>query len=197
MRAEEISLPEDLNLIPTQIAIQAGELIMSQEAGAPQSKRSQSPAYVYGPMVYQFPSDGEAGDGKGKPKSNQGINFLILILIVVLVLGGVIIYLKENGIDVKRLSLKPPFWGRQVVKPATEDYLQSPVIIQARVAANSLYLREGPGMAYVATYLLPENWNVSLVGDYHTDNNGELWAKVSVQTDEGLQEGWVSRRFVE
>lgn len=170
---------------------------MSQEAGAPQLKRSQNPAYVYGPMVYQFPSDREVEDEKKKPKSNQGINFLVLALIVVLVVGGVVLYLKENGIDVKRLSFRHPFWEQQVPKPATEEQQQSPVIIQARVAADRLYLREGPGMEYLATYLLPENWGVSLIGDYLTDNNGEVWAKVSVQTDDGLREGWVSRRFVE
>jgi hypothetical protein len=113
------------------------------------------------------------------------------------VVGGVVLYLKENGIDVKRLSFKPPFWEQQVTKPAIEIQRQPPVIIQARVAANSLYLREGPGMEYVATYILPENWGVSLIGDYLTDNSGEVWAKVSVETDEGLREGWVSRRFVE
>jgi hypothetical protein len=52
-------------------------------------------------------------------------------------------------------------------------------------------------MEFVATYLLPENWGVSLVGDFQTDNRGEVWARVLVQTDEGLQEGWVSRRFLQ
>jgi hypothetical protein len=173
---------------------------MSQEAGAPQLKRSQSPAYVYGPLVYQFAPEREVEkemNEKEKPKSNQGINFLILGLIVILVVGGVVLYLKENGIDVKRLSFRPPFGEQQEAKPAIEIQQQPPVIIQARVAADRLYLREGPGMEYVATYLLPENWGVSLIGDYLTDNNGEVWARVSVETDEGLREGWVSRRFVE
>src|SRR5262245_8373045 len=116
---------------------------MSQEAGAPQMKRSQSPAYVYGPLVYQFAPEREVENEmneKAKPKSNQSINFLVLGLIVVLVVGGMVLYLKENGIDVKRLSFKPPFWEQQVSKPATEAPQQSPVIIQARVAADRLYL---------------------------------------------------------
>jgi len=173
---------------------------MPQEAGAPQLKRSQSPAYVYGPLVYQFAPEREVENGmneKEKPKSNQGINFLVLGLIVVLVVGGVVLYLKENGIDVKRLSFKPPSGEQQVSSPVNEDQRQSLVIVQARVAADRLYLREGPGMEYMATYLLPENWGVSLIGDYLTDNNGEVWAKVSVETDEGPREGWVSRRYIE
>ena len=170
---------------------------MSQDAGAGQSKRSQSPAYVYGPMIYQFPNEREGENEKGKPKNNQPANFLVLILIVVLVMGGVIIYLKENGIDVRKLSFRRPFGEGQILRSANEDQQRSPVITQARVAADRLYLREGPGMEFVATYLLPENWGVSLVGDFQTDNRGEVWARVLVQTDEGLQEGWVSRRFLE
>src|SRR5262249_32261024 len=131
-----------------------------------------------------------------KPKSNRGINFPVLVLIVVLV-GGVILYLKESGIDVRQLSSRRPIWEEQILNRANEGQRQSPVITQARVAADSLYLRQGPGIEYVATYLLPENWDVSLVGDYQTGNDGELWARILVKTDEGLQEGWVSRRFLE
>ena|SRR5215831_18547644 len=170
---------------------------MSQDAGAGRSKRSQSPAYVYGPMVYQFPSDHEGESGKGNPKGNKVVNILVLVLIVMLVMGGVVLYLRENGIDVRQLSLKPPFLGRQVLRGVDEEQRKSPVITQARVAADRLYLRDGPGMEYVATYLLPGNWGVSLIGDYQTDNDGEVWARILVQTDQGIQEGWVSRRFLQ
>jgi hypothetical protein len=170
---------------------------MSQDAGAGQSKRSQSPAYVYGPMIYQFPNEREGENEKGKPKSNQGVNFLVLIMIVVLVMGGVIIYLKENGIDVRQLSFRRPLGEGRIFRGANEEQQISPVITQARIAADRLYMREGPGTEFVATYLLPEKWSVTLVGDYQTDNSGEVWARVLVQTDDGLQEGWVSRRFLE
>jgi len=170
---------------------------MSQDAGAGQSKRSQSPAYVYGPMVYQFPSDREGENEKGKPKSPRGVNFIVPILIVVLVMGGVIIYLKEIGVDVRRLSFRRPFLEGRVFRGANEEQRQSSVITQARVAADSLYLREGPGMEYVATYLLPENWGVSVIGDYQTDNSGDVWVRILVLTDQGPKEGWVSRRFLE
>jgi hypothetical protein len=148
-------------------------------------------------MVYQFPQEREGENEKGKPKSNQGVNFLVLILIVVLVMGGVIIYLKENGIDVRQLSFRRPLGEGRIFRGANEEQQRSLVITQARVAADRLYLREGPGMEFVATYLLPENWGVSLVGDYQTDNSGEVWARILVKTDEGLQEGWVSRRFLQ
>jgi len=148
-------------------------------------------------MIYQFPNEREGENEKAKPKSNQAVNFLVLILIVVLVMGGVIIYLKENGIDVRKLSFRRPFGEGQIIRSTNEEPQRSLVITQARVAADRLYLREGPGMEFVATYLLPENWGVSLVGDFQTDDKGEVWARVLVQTDEGLQEGWVSRRFLQ
>lgn len=170
---------------------------MSQDAGAAQLKRSPSPSYVYGPMVYQFPHDRETEEEKKKPRSNQGINLLVIVLIIMLIVGGVVLYLRENGIDIRQLSLRSPVWEREVLNRANEDRRLPPVITQAKVAADSLYLREGPGIKFVATYLLPENWDVSLVGDYQTDNDGDVWARILVQTDEGIQEGWVSRRFLE
>ena len=170
---------------------------MSQDAGAGQSKRSQNPAHVYGPMIYQFPSDREGEQVKGEPKSNVAVNFLVPILIVLLVMAGMIIYFKGNGIDDKRLSFRGPFLEGRSFRGASEEQSQSPVLTQARVAADKLYLREGPGMEYVATYLLPENWGVSVMGDYQKDNNGDVWARVLVLTDQGTQEGWVSRRFLQ
>jgi hypothetical protein len=170
---------------------------MSQDAGAGQSKRAQNPAYVYGPMVYQFPADREGEDENGKPKSNYAVNFPVLVLIVLLVIGGVVIYLKEKGIDGGQLGFRRYFGEGQIFRGANEDQRRSSVITQARVAADRLYLREGPGMEYLATYLLPVNWGVSLVGDYHTDNSGEVWARVLVLTDQGPREGWVSRRFLQ
>lgn len=175
---------------------------MSQDAGASQSGRSSGPAYVYGPMIYQFPPEREVVETeKAKPKSApspssaQGVNFLVLLLIVVLVVGGVILYLKEHGIDIRQLSSRRSDWKEQTFNSANEGQRQ--FTTQARVATDGLYLREGPGMEYVATYLLPANWDVSLVGDYQTDNDGEVWVRVFVETDEGLQEGWVSQRFLE
>jgi hypothetical protein len=172
---------------------------MSQGASADdskQSKRFQNPAYVYGPMVYQFPPEQEVE--KEKPKSNQGVNFLVLVLIIILVVGGVILYLKENGIDIRQLSIRRAIMGQEIFRPAGENHLQPPPLVtQARVAVESLYLRDGPGVEYVATYLLPEDWDVSLLGDYQTDNYGEVWARVLVETEEGAQEGWVSRRFLD
>jgi hypothetical protein len=168
---------------------------MSQDAGAAQSKRS--PSLVYGPMVYQFPPDGEAENAKSGAKSYKLGDHPVAVLITLLVIGAGILYFRGNGIDVGRLNLRSSFTEGQMLTGAYDSRRRSIVLSQARVAADRLYLREGPGMIYVATYLLPENWRVSLVGDYETDNYGEVWARVLVQTNEGLQEGWVSRRYLQ
>ncbi|MGE0130092.1 MAG: SH3 domain-containing protein [Blastocatellales bacterium] len=159
-----------------------------------QSKRAQNPAYVYGPMVYQFPPDHDGE--KEKSKSSQGVNFLVLALIVVLVIGGVILYLKESGIDIRQLGLGRAIMGQPIFRGINEGRFPPPDATQARVAVDTLHMREGPGVDYGATYLLPEDWWVSLLGDYQTDNNGEVWARVLVETEQGTQEGWVSRRYL-
>jgi uncharacterized protein YjbI with pentapeptide repeats len=120
--------------------------------------------------------------------ARNGINFLALVLtITVAVAGGFIYYLKANGIDIRHLNSNR----------ANENNLRFGNTIKARVATANLYLREGPGENYEATYLLPENWLISLLGDYRIDKKGEDWARVLVETDGGSQEGWVKRRFLE
>jgi hypothetical protein len=58
-------------------------------------------------------------------------------------------------------------------------------------------MREGPGLEYEATYLLPEFWEVSLMGETQADTNGDPWARILVDTDQGPQEGWVSQRYLD
>lgn len=169
---------------------------MSQDAGAGHAKRSPAPAYVYGPMVYQFPSEGESEPEKSESKSNKPGNIPVIVLIVLLVLGAFVLYLREGRVEVGQLNFRNSLGESQAFNTATYDSGDSPLITRARVAANRLYLREGPGMIYMATYLLPQNWGVSLMGDYKADDYGEVWARVLVETDQGVQEGWVSRRYL-
>lgn len=169
---------------------------MSQDADAGQGKRSQAPAYVYGPMVYQFPSESEGEPEKGEPKGSKPSNIPVIVLIVILAMAAIVLYQRESKVDVGQFNFRNSFGDGQMFTSANYDPRNSPIIAQARVAAERLYLREGPGMIYVATYLLPHNWGVSLMGDYKTDDYGEVWARVLVETDEGLQEGWVSRRYL-
>ncbi|MBO0858314.1 MAG: SH3 domain-containing protein [Chloracidobacterium sp.] len=159
---------------------------MSQDASAGQSKR-----YVYGPMVYQLPGE-EEKSGSGK----QAWNFPAGALIALLVGVAILLSFRERAAEVGRFNPRSSFGEERIFRDANEDYRISASKTYARVAVDRLCLREGPGTIYAATYLLPKRWRVSLIGDYRTDNYGEVWTKVLVRTEDGPQEGWVSRRYL-
>src|SRR5262249_2941340 len=154
------------------------------------------PAYVYGPMVYQFPSEQAGESESGKPRGFQNVNFLATVLIIVLAVGGGVLLIEGKGGEIGEWRFYRATPGERVFGGEDENEPQSRVLTRARVAADRLYLREGPGTEYVPTYLLPENWDVSLTGDYQPDYHGDVWARVLVETSEGAQEGWVSRKFL-
>jgi uncharacterized protein YgiM (DUF1202 family) len=64
------------------------------------------------------------------------------------------------------------------------------------VTADALNLREGPGDMFVVSYILPRGTEVTLFGEEHRDLNGNVWLRVSVETLEGRQSGWVHGRYV-
>jgi hypothetical protein len=156
-------------------------------------KRPPNPAPIYGPMVYQFPA--EDYEVK-KPQRGEGAGLLVLFLTIILVLGGVFLYLKESGVDVKPI-IERQLAERQLNNGQAPERPRSGTAISARVAASRLYLREGPGANYVAIYLLPYNWPLSILGESQVGNDGEVWIKVRLQTEQGPQEGWVNRKYVQ
>jgi len=131
---------------------------------------------------------------------------VILLVIVLMSVMGVIIYMNSYGLSISQLgsqfgsqsgSQSGSQFGRQLDSGrGNETRLEPPVVTRAKVAVNSLYLREGPGVEYVATYLLPQGWAVSYLGDARPDNNGDIWVKVLVQTKQGPQDGWVNRNYL-
>lgn len=128
---------------------------------------------------------------------NQSWNFPGVILIILLAAAVILFSLREKGTDVGQVNLRRSFGEERIFSDANDDYRIPSDRTYARVAAGRLYLRDGPGTMYTATYLLPKNWDVSLIGDYRTDDYGEVWARVLVQTGDGPREGWVSRRYLE
>jgi hypothetical protein len=126
----------------------------------------------------------------------------ILLVFVLISVVGVILYMYGNGLSISQLAsqfgsqLGSQYGSQSGSDRRNEIQLGSSVITRARVAVNSLYLREGPGVEYVATYLLPQGWAVSYLGDSKPDNNGNIWVKVLVQTEQGPQNGWVNRNYL-
>jgi Bacterial SH3 domain len=119
---------------------------------------------------------------------------VILLVFVLMSAMGVIIYMESSGLSISQLGSK---LGRQLGSGrGNETQSDSSVVTRAKVAVNSLHLREGPGVEFAATYLLPQGWAVSYLGDSKPDNNGDIWVKVLVQTDQGPQNGWVNRNYL-
>ncbi len=173
---------------------------MPQDAGAGemnQPKRLPNPAYVYGPMIYHFPHEQGGENENGKSGGNPKRSYLAPILIAFLAIGGLILYMGGNGVDIGRLNFSRAISGQYIQGGTVGEYrLQPRELVRARVLADRLNLREGPGTEYLATYLLHENWSVSLLDEYSVDERGEVWARVLVETEDGPQNGWVSRRFL-
>lgn len=89
-------------------------------------------------------------------------------------------------------SVAPP-----VVAPVMPASQQSEVTGYARVAAERLNLRVGPGAQYAAINVLPRNWEVAILRQLHIANDGETWVEVMVKTNQGWQKGWVTQRLLE
>ncbi len=68
--------------------------------------------------------------------------------------------------------------------------------VPARVAADSLYLRERPGTQHKAHYILPRDWPVTMLEESHRATDGEVWVKVRVETQQGTQLGWVNQKYL-
>jgi len=89
-------------------------------------------------------------------------------------------------------SVAPP-----VVPPVIPAGQQSDVMDYARVAAERLNLRAGPGAQYAVINVLPRNWEVAILRQLHITNDGEAWVEVMAETNQGWQKGWVTQRLLE
>lgn len=121
---------------------------------------------------------------------------MVLFITIILVLGGVFLYLKASGVDVMPI-IERQLAERQLNNGQVIESPRSGASTLVRVAASRLYLREGPGANYDPTYLLPYDWPLSILGESQVGNDGEVWIKVRLQTEQGPQEGWVNRKYVQ
>lgn len=145
-------------------------------------RRLDDPDYGYGPPGYQY-YDSQGYDPSEYerlaryPRSSEGSGFYVFFLIVLLV--AVFAFIGKVGTG-----------GTEVIE------VQPGAVVSARVASDSLYLREGPGTQYKADYILPRGWQVSILGESRRDDYGEVWVKVRVETAQGAQEGWVNQKYL-
>jgi uncharacterized protein YgiM (DUF1202 family) len=118
------------------------------------------------------------------PRFNGG--FVILVIVIVLIL--------LFWVDLPRLRLRSNL--NTAFIPALENTVTRPITDNRYVVADNLNLREEPINDARVNYILPRGTKVTLLGDSYQAINGGVWLKVSVETFEGTQVGWVSQRYV-
>jgi Bacterial SH3 domain len=135
------------------------------------------------------------GQKKLQPQVRGG---MIYVLLVVVVISALILLLRSffpgtigniNGVIFRPQVTQEP---APTIQPGVSP---SPAVV-AKVDVDGLHLREGPGTQYNASYILPRDWTLTILGDYSTDDVGDVWVRVLVNTDQGPQEGWVNRRYI-
>ncbi|MGE0130107.1 MAG: hypothetical protein AB7U82_18640 [Blastocatellales bacterium] len=130
-----------------------------------------APPGYYDPQRYELVED----DRPQMRQRSEGNGIFVFFLIIVLAAGYLFIGKTGSG-------------GTREPGSSPEEF--------ARVAADSLYLRRGPGIQHRADYILPRNWPVSTLGESHVDNDGKVWIRVRVETQQGMQEGWVNQMYL-
>lgn len=84
----------------------------------------------------------------------------------------------------------------QLPGTGTTVYTTPEILGTARVAGDNVNMRTGPSENYRAAVVLPRGWEVYVMRQSHIDNYGEVWIEVSVRTDQGMEKGWINRRYL-
>jgi uncharacterized protein YgiM (DUF1202 family) len=116
------------------------------------------------------------------PRFNGGLVILVIVIVLILLFW----------VDLSRLrsNLSTAFI------PAVENTVTRPITDNRYVVADNLNLREEPINDARVNYILPRGTKVTLLGDSYQAIDGGVWLKVSVETFEGTQVGWVNQRYV-
>lgn len=92
-----------------------------------------------------------------------------------------------------------------VIQPPIEAIPNSPIVPPVTAAplggigfvtAENLNMRIAPGQQSQAIYILPRGVRVEYLGESYQEQDGDFWVQVRIQTNEGPQVGWVSRRYI-
>jgi hypothetical protein len=128
--------------------------------------------------------------GYNRPRFNGGFALLAICLLVILLFW----------VDLPRLRSNL----NTVIIPAVQDSVIRPIpdtvtrlITDNRyVVSTSLNMREEPINDARVSFILPNGTKVILLGESHQGIDGDVWLKVSVETSEGRQVGWVRQRYL-
>jgi hypothetical protein len=82
-----------------------------------------------------------------------------------------------------------------VIRPIP-DTVTRPITDNRYVVSSSLNMREKPINDARVSFILPTGTKVTLLGESYQGIDGDVWLKVSVETSEGTQVGWVRQRYI-
>ena len=140
--------------------------------------------------VYEV--DDRAGIGRGYDSPEYGrrsgggmVAIFILLLLLVLSLWGEDSWLRQ------RLKFAPV----EVVMPTTAGVNNVNYVVNY-VQTEWLNMRVRPSTDAQVKFILPAQTPVTLLGDIRQEADGDVWAKVSVETRKGTQSGWVQRQYI-
>jgi Bacterial SH3 domain len=129
---------------------------------------------------YDYPAPGYSGRSSGGM-----IALLLLLFLVVISLWNQDSWLRN------RLRSTPVQVETPILAPT------APVVTGIGfVQADNLNMRVAPSNNAAVAFILPRQTRVTLVGESHQELDGDVWVRVNVATNEGIQTGWVQRRYV-
>lgn len=147
--------------------------------------------------------DREFGDGGGSSSSGYGggTAAVAVLIILLLYLGGFFPWIMNLGNSFRSTG---PAILQQPIQPIAETRPIRPIVPQvvtgggnvAYVIADNLNMRVSPNQFSQASYILPRGTRVEYLGESYQEPDGDFWVKVQIQANEGVQIGWVSRRYI-
>ncbi|MGH9845675.1 MAG: SH3 domain-containing protein [Blastocatellia bacterium] len=128
----------------------------------------------------------------GSRSSGGMIALLILLFLVVLSLWNEDSWLRS------RLRTAPVQVETPILAPSAPNVSieTPPVTSVGYVRADSLNMRVRPSDYAGVSFILPRGTRVTMLGEAHQELDGDVWVRVNVDTREGIQSGWVQRRYL-
>jgi Bacterial SH3 domain len=143
----------------------------------------------------QFYND-SAGNNSHRYRGNNSHRFngsfaLLAIGLLVILLFWVGMPRLSNNLN----TVIIPAVRDSVIRPIPDTVTRS-ITDNRYVVSASLNMREAPINDARVSYILPNGATVTLLGESHQGTDGDVWLKVSVETSEGRQVGWVRQRYL-
>lgn len=146
--------------------------------------------------------DRDFGGGAASSGGYGGGTAAVAVLIILfLYLGGFFPWIMNLG---NSFGNTGPAILQQPIQPVIDTRPIRPIVPPvvsgggsvAYVIADSLNMRVSPNEFSQASYILPRGTRVEYLGESYQEPDGDFWVKVRIQANEGMQTGWVSRRYI-